>query len=91
MPKSITLTAPALSIMTLAGFMSRCTIPLRWLKSMAAATSAIHVMACRGDTGPLARNTSRSVSPSTYSITMNGSGPSGVSDSPVSNTWTIVG
>ena len=91
MPKSMTLTAPDLSIITFAGFMSRWTIPLRCEKSIAAATSAIHVIACRGEIGPLARNTSRRVSPSTYSMTMNGSGPSSVSASPVSKTCTMVG
>ncbi len=31
MPKSITLISPDLVTMTLAGLMSRCTMPLRWL------------------------------------------------------------
>ena len=31
MPKSITLMVPSAPIMTLAGLMSRCTMPLRWL------------------------------------------------------------
>ena len=75
MPKSITFTAPARLIMTLAGFMSRCTMPLRWLKSSAAHTSAMTSIARRGAIGPSLRTMSRSVSPSTYSITMYGSGP----------------
>ncbi len=31
MPKSITLTAPPVVMITLAGLMSRCTMPCRWL------------------------------------------------------------
>lgn len=84
MPKSMTFTAPALLIMTLAGFTSRCTIMLRWLKSRAAHTSAMISIARLGVIGPSARTMSRSVSPSTYSMTMYGSGPASVSASPVS-------
>ena len=69
-PKSITFTAPAWVIMTFAGLMSRCTIPLRWLKSSAAEMSATISIARRGGSGPSRFTTSRSVSPSTYSITM---------------------
>ncbi len=70
MPKSITLISPARVSITLAGFISRCTIPLRWLKSSAAHTSAIHVIAACGAMVPSRRSTSRRVSPSTYSMTM---------------------
>jgi len=84
MPKSITLISPARVSITFAGFMSRWTMPLRWLKSSAAQTSAIHVIAACGAMVPSRRNTSRRVSPSTYSITMYGSGPPLVCASPVS-------
>ncbi len=83
-PKSITFTAPARLIMMLAGLTSRCTMPLRWLKSKAAQTSAITSIALRGVIGPVLRTMSRNVSPSTYSMTMYGSGPASVSASPVS-------
>ena len=84
MPKSITLTAPALVNMTLAGLMSRCTMPCRWEKSSAAQTSATISMARLSGSGPSRFSRSRSVSPSTYSITMYGTGPASVEVSPVS-------
>ena len=70
MPKSITLTAPASVIITLAGLMSRCTMPLRWLKSSAPQTSATISMARRIGSRPSALSTSRRVRPWTYSMTM---------------------
>ncbi len=91
MPKSITFTAPERVIMTLAGLTSRWTIMLRWLKSRAAHTSATTSMARFGVIGPWERTMSRSVSPSTNSMTMYGSGPDSVSASPVSYTATIAG
>jgi hypothetical protein len=70
MPKSITLTVPWGVIITFPGFTSRCTMPLRWLKSRAPQMSAASVMARSGESRPSRRSTSRSVSPSTYSMTM---------------------
>ncbi len=84
MPKSITLTAPVLVIITLAGFTSRWMMPCRWLKSSAAQTSAMTSMARLPDSGPCVLTMSRSVLPSTYSMTMYGSGPYSVLVSPVS-------
>ena len=72
MPKSMTLTAPARVIITFAGLMSRWMIPLRWLKSSAPQTSAMISMARRGGSRPSVLRMSRSVRPSTYSMTMNG-------------------
>ncbi len=85
MPKSITLTAPVVVSITLAGLMSRCTMPLRWLKSSAEHTSAVISMARSGCRRPSSASTSLRVRPSTYSMTMNGSGtPSALVSSPVS-------
>ena len=70
MPKSITLIAPELVTITLPGLMSRCTMPERCEKSSAAHTSATISMACCGATRSWLLSTSRSVWPSTYSITM---------------------
>ena len=70
MPKSITFTAPACVIITLAGLTSRCTSPARWLKSSAAETSAVISMARRAGSRPSVLRISRSVRPATYSMTM---------------------
>lgn len=70
MPKSITLTAPFFVIITFAGFTSRCTMPCRCEKSSAAQTSAMTSIARFCDSGPSVLTMSRSVRPSTYSITM---------------------
>jgi hypothetical protein len=70
MPKSITFTAPARLIMMLAGLTSRWMMLCRWLKSSAAHTSAITSMTWRCDIGPVVLTISRSVCPSTYSMTM---------------------
>jgi hypothetical protein len=70
MPKSITLTVPCGVIITLPGFTSRWTIPFRWLKSRAPQMSAERAIARSGVRWPSRRRTSRSVSPSTYSMTM---------------------
>jgi len=83
-PKSITLTAPARVNMTLAGLMSRCTMPWRCEKSSAAQMSAVISMARFGASEPSRFSRSRRVSPSTYSITMNGIGPASPWVSPVS-------
>ncbi len=84
MPKSITLTVPCGVIITLPGLTSRCTIPLRWLKSSAAQMSAVSDIARSGSSRPSRRSTSRSVSPSMYSMTMYGVAPVVVRSSPVS-------
>ena len=86
MPKSITFTAPDRVIITLAGLMSRWMMPLRWLKSSAPQTSEMISMTRRGGSRPSDLMMSRSVRPSTNSITMNGTDvPSGpVGSSPVS-------
>ena len=92
MPKSITLTAPVWVIITLAGLMSRWIRPLRWLKSRAPQTSAAISIARRTGSRPSALMMSRSVRPSTYSMTMNGAtAPSAAMSSPVSYTETIEG
>ena len=70
MPKSITLTAPAGVIMTLAGLTSRWMIPCRWEKSRAAHTSAMTSQTRQGSIGPSVLTMSRSVRPATYSMTM---------------------
>ena len=70
MPKSITFTAPALLIMMFAGFTSRWMMPCWWLKLSAWQASAIVSMARCDGIGPSLCTMSRSVTPSTYSITM---------------------
>ena len=70
MPKSMTLTAPLRVIITFAGLTSRCTRPARWLKSNAAHTSATISIARCGGSLPSALRMSRSVRPSTISMTM---------------------
>ncbi len=68
-PKSMTLTLPSGVTLTLAGLMSRCTIPARWLKDRASMMPSMYSMACSGVTpGPCM--SSRSVRPGTYSMTM---------------------
>ncbi len=69
-PKSITLTEPFRPSITLAGLMSRWTMPCRWEKSRAAQISAAICRARCGGTVPSSASTSCSVRPSTYSITM---------------------
>ncbi len=71
MPKSITFTAPFLLIMMLAGLTSRWMMPCWWLKLSAWQASAMTSMArCDGIGPPSPCTMSRSVTPSTYSITM---------------------
>lgn len=70
MPKSITFTAPAVEIMMFAGLTSRWMIPLRWLKSRAAQTSAMTSTTRCWVSGPVVLTISRSVCPSTNSMTM---------------------
>jgi hypothetical protein len=71
-PKSITFTAPVGVSMTLAGLMSRCTMPARWEYSRADSTPAVISTASSIGTAAPSRRMSRTVWPSTYSITMNG-------------------
>ncbi len=70
MPKSTTFTTPALLIRMFAGLTSRWMRPCRWLNFNASQTSAIAAIARREVMAPRAATTSRSVWPSTYSITM---------------------
>jgi hypothetical protein len=84
MPKSMTLTVPWGVTITFPGFTSRCTMPLRWLKSSAAQMSAAKFIARSGESTPSRRSTSRRVSPSTYSMTMYGVAPLEDRSSPVS-------
>ena len=70
MPKSITFTAPVLLIMMLAGLTSRWMMPCWWLKFSAWQASAMVSIARRAGIGPSLWTMSRSVTPSTYSITM---------------------
>ena len=72
MPKSITLMSPSGVSMTLAGLMSRWTMPLRWLYSSGPSTPAVTSRASRIVRLPWVEMTSRSVCPSTYSMTMKG-------------------
>jgi len=72
MPKSITLTAPVGVSMTLAGLMSRCTIPAWWEYSSAESTPEVISIASSMGTAAPSRRMSRTVWPSTYSMTMNG-------------------
>ncbi len=66
----MTFTAPLRVIMTLAGLTSRWMMPWRWEKSRAAQTSAMTSMARFCGIGPSVFTMSRSVRPSTYSMTM---------------------
>ena len=96
MPKSMTLTAPAGVSMTLAGLMSRWTIPAWWEYSSADSTPAVISRASSIGTAAPSRRMSRTVWPSTYSMTMNGTcaaTPVGsvMTSSPVSYTATIAG
>ena len=72
MPKSMTLTAPAGVSITLAGLMSRCTMPARWLYSSAPRTPDVIRSASCQSSGAEWLSRSRTVRPSTYSITMYG-------------------
>ena len=72
MPKSMTLTAPVGVSMTFAGLMSRCTMPAWCEYSSADSTpAAISTASSMGTAWP-SRRMSRTVWPSTYSMTMNG-------------------
>ncbi len=77
--------------MMLAGLMSRCTMPRRWLNSSAVHTSPMIEIARCGAIAPWRAISLPTVSPSTNSITRNGSFPFGVCASPVSRIATIEG
>ena len=70
MPKSMTLTSPACVSITLAGLMSRCTMPCWWLYASAASTPSTISSARSGTSRLPEASRSRKVEPSTYSITM---------------------
>ncbi len=72
MPKSMTLTWPLRVSMTLAGLMSRWTIPARWEYSRAWRMPMVISMDRSGSSLRPECSSSRSVDPSTYSITMYG-------------------
>ena len=68
-PKSVTFTWLVV-MSTLPGLTSRWITPCTWAKCRAAAMSAPISAARVASSGPCRRMTSRSVSPSTYSMTM---------------------
>ncbi len=70
MPKSITLTPPASVTMTLAGLMSRWTMPFSWLYSSASRIAAVIRAASSAGSTPDSSRSSRNVRPWTYSMTM---------------------
>ncbi len=72
MPKSITLTWPLRVSMTLAGLMSRWTMPLRCAYSRPWRMPMVISIARSGSSLRPECSSSRSVEPSTYSITMYG-------------------
>ena len=71
-PKSITLTSPTGVSITLAGLMSRCTMPIRWLYSSAVSTPVMMSRAASTSRWWPSARTSRRVRPSMCSITMYG-------------------
>ncbi len=72
MPKSMTLTWPVRVSITLAGLMSRCTMPARCEYS-SAWRMPMHISSVRSGSSLRPEcSSSRSVEPSTYSITMYG-------------------
>jgi hypothetical protein len=78
MPKSMTLICRSGVTITLAGLMSRWTMPARWLYSRASRMPRVMSTASWGVTA-FSWISSRRVRPGTYSITMNGrSTPSSV-------------
>ncbi len=70
MPKSMTLTEPPRVTMTLPGLMSRCTMPFEWLYSRADRTPIMMRQASSALTFFSSLRISRSVCPSTNSMTM---------------------
>ena len=72
MPKSMTLTWPVGVSITFAGLMSRWTMPARWQYSSAWRMPTVISRARSGSSLRPECSSSRSVDPSTYSITMYG-------------------
>ncbi len=72
MPKSMTLTCPVRVSMTLAGLMSRCTMPARCEYSRAWRTPMVISRERSGSSLRPECRSSRRVEPSTYSMTMYG-------------------
>ena len=70
MPKSVTRTRPSEDSRTLAGLMSRWTIPARWAASSAAATWSAMTTASSTSSGARTSIRCRSVVPATSSMTM---------------------
>ena len=70
MPKSMTFTAPVEVSMMFPGLMSRCTMPARWEYSRASSTPVVISTASGIGTASPSPRSSRTVCPSTYSITM---------------------
>ena len=68
----MTLTAPVGVIITFAGLMSRCTMPAWWEYSRALSTPTVISTASSIGTAAPSWRMSRTVWPSTYSMTMNG-------------------
>ena len=91
MPKSMTLTSPFLVTITFPGLMSRWTIPAWWLYSRARRTPETISRMRSGSSRWPSFSSSLTVLPSTYSITMNGTGTPVDMSSPVSYTATIDG
>ncbi len=72
MPKSMTFTWPVRVSMTLAGLMSRWTMPARWEYSSAWSTPMVISSDRSGSSLRPECSSSRRVEPSTYSMTMYG-------------------
>ena len=87
MPKSVTLAHPSGSIRTFCGFTSRCTRRSWWAAINPRPISIAYATASTTGKGPVCLITAFSVSPSTYSKTMNG----WPSSSPASITVTTFG
>ena len=69
-PKSVTLTTPSPSTITLCGLMSRWMTPLRCAYRSAARICRVYAIATGTGQRPRERISSFSVRPSTYSMTM---------------------
>ncbi|OLT09544.1 hypothetical protein BJF77_10180 [Kocuria sp. CNJ-770] len=68
-PKSATVTRPPAAIRTFSGLTSRCTSPARWAAASPSRAASITSSASRGVRAPRRRSRSRSVEPSTCSMT----------------------
>ncbi len=72
MPKSRILTPPSVSTMTLAGFTSRWMMPERWANASPSHSPSMNCSRCAVGNALCSRMIAASVSPSMYSIAMNG-------------------